>query len=82
MILICEQCEKSIEFRPCDRETITIKCSCGAVYEIDVVNMDYKRILTIQDISCVGQCSLTVALPIISACGVETCILPSAVPPR
>ena len=38
-----------------------------------------KRILTIQDISCVGQCSLTVALPIISACGVETCILPSAV---
>ena len=27
--------------------------------------MDYKRILTIQDISCVGQCSLTVALPII-----------------
>ena len=41
--------------------------------------MDYKRILTIQDISCVGQCSLTVALPIISACGVETCILPSAV---
>lgn len=41
--------------------------------------MDYKRLLTIQDISCVGQCSLTVALPIISACGVETCILPSAV---
>ncbi len=41
--------------------------------------MDYKRILTIQDISCVGQCSLTVALPIISACGQETCILPSAV---
>ncbi|MBR6331583.1 MAG: pyridoxamine kinase [Dehalococcoidales bacterium] len=41
--------------------------------------MDTKRILTIQDISCVGQCSLTVALPIISACGVETCILPSAV---
>ncbi|MBQ5757370.1 MAG: bifunctional hydroxymethylpyrimidine kinase/phosphomethylpyrimidine kinase, partial [Clostridia bacterium] len=41
--------------------------------------MDYKKILTIQDISCVGQCSLTVALPILSACGVETCILPSAV---
>lgn len=39
----------------------------------------YKRILTIQDISCVGQCSLTVALPILSACGVETCVLPSAV---
>lgn len=38
-----------------------------------------KRILTIQDISCVGQCSLTVAQPILSACGIETCILPSAV---
>ncbi len=41
--------------------------------------MDYKRVLTVQDISCVGQCSLTVALPIISACGVETAVLPSAV---
>ena len=40
--------------------------------------MAYKRILTIQDISCVGQCSMTVALPILSACGVETCILPTA----
>lgn len=42
-------------------------------------NMNYKRLLTIQDISCVGQCSLTVALPILSACGLETAILPSAV---
>ena len=41
--------------------------------------MYYPKILTIQDISCVGQCSLTVALPILSAAGVETCILPSAV---
>ena len=41
--------------------------------------MGYKRILTVQDISCVGQCSLTVALPILSVCGIETCILPSAV---
>ncbi len=41
--------------------------------------MQYKRILTIQDISCVGQCSLTVALPVISACGIETCVMPSAV---
>lgn len=41
--------------------------------------MSYKRILTVQDISCVGQCSLTVALPIISACGVEASVLPSAV---
>lgn len=42
-------------------------------------NMDYKRVLTIQDISCFGQCSLTVALPILSLCGAETVILPSAV---
>lgn len=42
-------------------------------------NMNYPKVCTIQDISCVGQCSLTVALPILSACGVETCILPSAV---
>ena len=41
--------------------------------------MAYNNVLTIQDISCVGQCSLTVALPIISACGVETRVLPSAV---
>ena len=41
--------------------------------------MSYPKILTVQDISCVGQCSLTVALPVISACGVETCVLPSAV---
>lgn len=38
-----------------------------------------KRILTVQDISCVGKCSLTVALPIISAFGIETAILPTAV---
>jgi len=41
--------------------------------------MAYPKVLTIQDISCVGQCSLTVALPVISACGIETCVLPSAV---
>ena len=40
--------------------------------------MAYKRILTIQDISCVGQCSMTVAMPILSACGHECCILPTA----
>lgn len=38
-----------------------------------------KRILTIQDISCLGKCSITVALPVISAMGVETVILPTAV---
>ena len=38
-----------------------------------------KRIMTIQDISCVGKCSLTVALPIISCAGVEAAVLPTAV---
>lgn len=38
-----------------------------------------KRIVTIQDISCLGKCSLTVALPIISAMGVEACVVPTAV---
>ena len=38
-----------------------------------------KRVLTIQDISCVGQCSLTVALPIISSFGIETAVIPTAV---
>ena len=38
-----------------------------------------KKILTVQDVSCFGQCSLTVALPILSAFGIETAILPTAV---
>ena len=38
-----------------------------------------RRIVTVQDISCLGKCSLTVALPIISAMGVETAIIPTAV---
>lgn len=38
-----------------------------------------KRVLSIQDISCVGKCSLTVALPVISAAGIECAILPTAV---
>ena len=37
------------------------------------------RVLAINDISCVGRCSLTVALPIISACGVECNVLPTAI---
>ena len=41
--------------------------------------MKSKKILTIQDISCYGQCSITVALPILSAWGYETAILPSAI---
>ena len=38
-----------------------------------------KRILTVQDISCVGKCSGTVAVPVLSALGVEAALLPTAV---
>ena len=41
--------------------------------------MDVHKIVTIQDISCYGQCSITVALPILSAYGFETAIIPSAI---
>ena len=37
-----------------------------------------KRVLTIQDISCLGKCSITIALPVISALGSEAVILPTA----
>ncbi|MCQ2460165.1 MAG: pyridoxamine kinase [Ruminococcus sp.] len=38
-----------------------------------------KKVVTIQDVSCFGKCSLTVALPIISAMGIETAVIPTAV---
>ena len=41
--------------------------------------MENKKVLTIQDISCYGSCSTTVALPVLSAFGIETAILPSAI---
>ena len=37
-----------------------------------------KQVLAIHDLSCVGRCSLTVTLPILSACGVHTSALPTA----
>ncbi|HBR85636.1 MAG TPA: pyridoxal kinase, partial [Firmicutes bacterium] len=41
--------------------------------------MRQNRVLSMQDISCTGRCSLTVALPIFSAAGLECAILPTAV---
>ena len=38
-----------------------------------------KRVLAIHDISCVGRCSLTVALPILSCAGLDTGVLPTAI---
>ena len=37
-----------------------------------------KRIVSIQDISCIGKCSQTVALPIISSMGIELAVLPTS----
>ena len=41
--------------------------------------MTDKRIVTLQDISCFGKCSLTVALPVISAMGISCSVIPTAV---
>ncbi len=41
--------------------------------------MVHRRLLAVHDISCVGRCSLTVALPIISSMGIECSVLPTAV---
>ena len=41
--------------------------------------MKQKRVLAVHDLSCVGRCSLTVALPILSAAGLEASALPTAV---
>ncbi|MCL2486439.1 MAG: bifunctional hydroxymethylpyrimidine kinase/phosphomethylpyrimidine kinase, partial [Oscillospiraceae bacterium] len=43
------------------------------------IRYNQPRVLTMQDISCMGRCSLTVALPILSAAGIETSILPTAI---
>ena len=37
------------------------------------------QVLTVQDLSCLGKCSLTVALPVLSAMGCSTAVLPTAV---
>ena len=41
--------------------------------------MNQKRLVTIQDISCLGKCSLTAAIPIISVFGIESVVLPTAI---
>lgn len=38
-----------------------------------------KKIALINDISCIGKCSLTAAIPIISACGFESIPLPTGI---
>jgi len=41
--------------------------------------MQQKHIMAVHDISCMGRCSLTVALPVISAAGITVSVLPTAV---
>lgn len=41
--------------------------------------MKQKRVVAVHDISCFGRCSLTVALPILSAAGIETPVIPTAI---
>lgn len=38
-----------------------------------------ERVLSVQDLSCAGRCSLTVAMPVISALGCRCTVLPTAV---
>lgn len=37
-----------------------------------------KKILAVNDISCIGRCSLTAALPILSSFGINTAVLPTS----
>ncbi len=41
--------------------------------------MRQKRVAAIHDISGIGKCSLTVALPVISAAGIECAVIPTAI---
>ena len=38
-----------------------------------------NKVLAVHDLACVGRCSLTVVLPILSAMGIQGCPLPSAI---
>ena len=38
-----------------------------------------KKVVSIQDISGLGRCSLTVVIPVLSAMGIQVCPVPTAV---
>jgi len=44
----------------------------------DIYKTGQKRVLAVHDICGVGKCSLTVALPVLSAAGIEACAMPTA----
>ncbi|MBE6564644.1 MAG: pyridoxamine kinase [Ruminococcaceae bacterium] len=42
------------------------------------MSVNQKQIIAVNDISCIGRCSLTVALPVLSAAGIHTALLPTS----
>jgi len=42
-------------------------------------SLPVKKVLAVHDLSCVGRCSLSVILPILSAMGIQVCPLPTAI---
>lgn len=44
-----------------------------------ITKEQHRRVAAIHDISCVGRCSLTAVLPLLSAAGIETDVIPTAV---
>ncbi len=46
---------------------------------LNKISVKQPRVATLQDFSCFGRCSLTVALPVISAAGVEVCAIPTEI---
>jgi len=45
---------------------------------MDSMSANQKQIIAVNDISCIGRCSLTVALPVLSAAGIHTALLPTS----
>ncbi len=58
---------------------ISISHEKGNFMEKDIFKTGQARVLAIHDICGIGKCSLTVAIPILSAAGIEACAMPTAV---
>ncbi len=85
---ICESPEGSIGGRQIKTAKATL-LSRGLPEQVDPTSQKFitegkimekqKIVAAIHDISCLGKCSLTVALPVLSAAGIETAAIPTAV---
>lgn len=49
------------------------------IYYVKRTLMKDKRVVTLQDISCFGKCSITVALPVLSSMGISCSVVPTSV---